>query len=125
MSKETEKGRPNRKGLEEIVNEKSSPCHPQREEGEEVSMEKRKVNTKNEKKNSTENAKNHLNPAHNSGHVSCATNGGPITRTCPDTEVGGRQENAQNPPPTQPKKNEPGTRRAGKPLPENSENVKM
>ena len=43
-------------------------------EGEDASVEKRKVNTNTEKKKNTEYAKNHLNPAHNSGNVSCATN---------------------------------------------------
>ena len=37
-------------------------------------MEKRKVITKNEKKNNTEDAKNHLNLGHNSGNAPCATN---------------------------------------------------
>ena len=58
-------------------------------------MEKRKVNTENEKKITRITPKNHLNPAHNSGNVSCLCQkmSAPIThQTSPDTEQGGGLE---------------------------------
>ena len=66
-------GRPSLKEQEEIVNE--SHRHATRNEGggRGRCREKRKANTKNEKKNNTEDVKNHLNPGHNSGNASCAT----------------------------------------------------
>ena len=71
--KKRNKGSPKRKGLEEIVNE--SHRHATRNGGRarKVSMGQRKVNTKKENENNTEYSKNDLNPAHNSGNVSCAT----------------------------------------------------
>ena len=68
------KGRPSLKGQEEIV--KENHRHVTRDGGGRGRcMEKRIMNIKNEKKNNTEEVKNHTaNPAYYPGNVSCTTN---------------------------------------------------
>ena len=74
VRKKEMKGRPSLKGQEESVNERHIAMSPATRGGRRRCMKKRKVNIKNEKKNNTEYAKNHLNPDHSSGNASCATN---------------------------------------------------
>ena len=70
--------------------------------------EKPKANIKNEKKNKTEDAKNHLNPGYNFGNASCATNEWPDYPDRPDPTLSGgvgRTNTQINHPQPSPRKN--------------------